>query len=130
MLSNVSNDGLVRSQWAKVAVKGNGPAKRAAHKNIFSALFFTSWKRLFVSMDADGLSMFERRSNHTPLVYINVSDLESVRIEQMASGSTAKQDRGEDSCVVIISTKLNDKIFIRLVSVLLKCFYIVKVLVN
>lgn len=103
-----------RAQWAKIAVKGNGPAKRAAHKNILSAFFFTHWRKLFLSMDQDGLSLFERRSNNVPLVFISVADMDHVRIEQHATGGQGgRSDRGEDVCVVIITTKLNDQVYIR-----------------
>ena len=97
-----------------MAVKGNGPAKRAAHRNIFTAFFFTSWRKLYLSMDDDGLSIFERKSHSTPLVFISVRDMETVHVEQ-AAGNVSKGSRAEDSCVVVLATKLRDEIYIRCV---------------
>ena len=102
-----------RAQWAKVAVKGNGPAKRAAHKNIFMAFFFTAWKKLFLSMDTDGLSVFERKSSTSPLIYISLAEMESVRVEQLSTATSTRGSRSEDNYCVILTTKLKDEIFIR-----------------
>jgi hypothetical protein len=64
-------------------------------------------------MDEDGLSLYERRSNNTPLVYIAVHDMDMVHIEQLATLTPSKQAKSEDVCVVILTTKLNDRIYIR-----------------
>ena len=103
-------------------VKGNGPIKRAVEKNdIFSMYsFLTRWHKLYLSLDEDGLFIFESKSSTTVLSVIVPRDIESIRTEQGTSTRSIGSAKAfaEDQLNVVITTKLKEEVFIRYVRVL------------
>lgn len=106
-----------RSQWAQVAIKGHGPAKRAAHARDLLGSFFSQWEKLYVSLDEDRLALYQSKSDLAPFVSIQVNDLVSAKTEQgkAISKDAEKNLKGAFNENLIVRTKYNDEILFRCV---------------
>lgn len=71
-----------RAQWGHIRCKGNGSIIRAIkYRHIIMSSLFNPWENLFLSLDHDGLSIYEHRHSIKPVCCIPISEMTNVRVE-------------------------------------------------
>jgi hypothetical protein len=109
-----------RAQWTKLMVKGNGPVQRSMTRNRLLALFtfLSPWHRAYLSLDDDGLYIFESKSSTAALAFVPTKEMLSLHIEQgvptRSLGDSRASAFAEDLYNVVIDTKGGDTIYLRL----------------
>lgn len=109
-----------RAQWAKLMVKGSGPVQRALTRNRFLSLFtfLSPWHRVYLSLDEDGLSIYESKSSTTALVFVSCKDITSLNVEQGLPTHRIRDSKAsafaEDLFNVVLTTKHGDALYVRL----------------
>jgi len=116
LFHSVAFDRLLRAQWSKVSIKGNGAAKRKLQGRGYISSLFDHWDRFFLSLDGVSLYFFESKNISDIWLQIPASDFKKVRVEQ---GFSTKKTLGngkmaiEDTHNVILSTNSGDEISFR-----------------
>lgn len=99
---------------------GIGPFQRFIQRKSLLSSFFETWGKYYLSMDEDGIHLFESKQSTEAMFTFPSRDLRSVKVElgnpthQKAPGSGGNT-MAEDHSNVIVTTKYLDEIFLRCV---------------
>ena len=109
---------VVRCEWGELTSQGVGPFHKFNQRRAFAASFLENWEKFFISLDEDGLHLYDSKQSSQSIFSFPMKDLKGVKV---APGNpTTRTSIGlggnttiEDHYNVIVYTKLQDEIFLR-----------------